>query len=114
MAHTPVSVCRKRAQDRPGLLDAAGGSSRVTAAVVLGVLHGRVVIRLLLWHGDDIYDETPDAKLLGVYSAPERAEARKSSATRLPGFRDHPDALEVVRYEIDHDEWTEGFVPGAP
>jgi hypothetical protein len=64
----------------------------------------------LLWHGDDIHDHTPDATLLGVYSSLERAEARRSEATALPGYRDYPEAFEIARYEIDHDEWVEGFV----
>jgi hypothetical protein len=68
----------------------------------------------LLWHGDDIYDETPDATLLGVYSSQERAEARKAAALQLPGFGDYPDAFEVSRYEVDRDEWTEGFVEVEP
>lgn len=64
----------------------------------------------LLWHGDDIYDETPNALLLGVYSTEELAQARIGRCTDLPGFRDHPESFEISRYEIDHDEWTEGYV----
>jgi hypothetical protein len=64
----------------------------------------------LLWHGDDIYDETPEAKLLGVYSSEDLARARIARSTHLPGYQDHPEAFEVARYEIDRDEWTDGYV----
>ena len=64
----------------------------------------------LLWHGDDIYDETPDAKLLGVYSSEELARERIGRCAQISGFRDHPEAFEISRYEIDRDEWTEGYV----
>jgi hypothetical protein len=55
--------------------------------------------------------------LLGVYSSCERAEARKVEASALPGYRDFPDAFVIDRYEIDHDQWTQGFMivdPGTP
>jgi hypothetical protein len=64
----------------------------------------------LLWHGDDLRDDTPDAKLLGVYSSEDAAKGRVSRCSLLPGFRDYPDAFEISRYEIDRDEWPEGFV----
>lgn len=64
----------------------------------------------LLWHGDDIYEETPDAKLLGVYASEELARARIARCTQLHGFQDHPDAFEISRYEINRDEWPEGYV----
>jgi hypothetical protein len=68
----------------------------------------------LLWHGDDIDDHTPDVTLLGVYSSLERAESRRSAATALPGYLDYPGAFEISRYEIDHDEWVDGFVEVHP
>ncbi|GAB3866644.1 hypothetical protein GCM10028801_39220 [Nocardioides maradonensis] len=64
----------------------------------------------LLWHGDDIYDETPEAKLLGVYASEELARERIERCARLPGFRDHPEAFEIARYEVNRDEWSEGYV----
>ena len=64
----------------------------------------------LLWHGDDIYDETPEAKLLGVYSSDALARDRIAHSADLPGFRDHPEAVEISRHDVDRDEWTEGYV----
>jgi hypothetical protein len=64
----------------------------------------------LLWHGDDIYDETPDAKLLGVYSSEELARERIARSKQLPGYRDHPESFEISRYEINRDQWPDGYV----
>ena len=64
----------------------------------------------LLWHTHTFEDGESDEKLLGVYSTEEAARTRMLSAVSLPGFRTSPDGFEVVRYVLDHDEWTEGFV----
>jgi hypothetical protein len=48
--------------------------------------------------------------LLGCYSTGDRAERRVGLARALPGFRDEPGCFMVSRYEVDHDEWTDGFV----
>lgn len=60
-------------------------------------------------HTRAMNDEKP-VKLLGVYSSEARALARAEAAKQLAGFRDAPDGFEVSPYEIDHDEWTDGFV----
>ena len=68
-----------------------------------------------LWHTRVTDDGTEDDKLLGIYSTREKAEERIASAVHLPGFRDHADGFEVVEYEVDKDEWTEGFgIPWPP
>ena len=64
----------------------------------------------LLWHGDDVDDETPDAKLLGVYSSEEVAQDRIARSATLPGFAEHPDDFLITRYAIDEDQWTSGYV----
>jgi hypothetical protein len=64
----------------------------------------------LLWHGDDIYPDTPEAKLLGVYSSEAAARDRIGRSSRVAGFANEPDAFEISRYEIDHDSWVEGYV----
>jgi hypothetical protein len=63
----------------------------------------------LLWHMHDLDGESND-KLLGVYSTEEKATSRIASARKLPGFREAPDGFEVVRYDVDRDEWAEGYV----
>lgn len=64
----------------------------------------------LLWHGDDISDDTPDAKLLGVYSSEEAARQRIARCSGVPGLGEHPEAFELSRYELGRDEWSEGYV----
>lgn len=64
----------------------------------------------LLWHGDDLYDETPEAKLLGVYSSEDLARERIARSRDVSGFRDHPEAFHISRYVLDRDEWAEGYV----
>lgn len=63
----------------------------------------------LLWHVHEIDDEE-DSKLLGVYSTERLAQDRIARSRQSPGFVDHPDGFVVSRYEVDRDEWTEGFV----
>jgi len=63
----------------------------------------------ILWHSRPVGDSETDDKLLGVYSTRQRAEDRAAQATKLPGFRAHPDAFTISEYQLDGDSWTEGF-----
>jgi hypothetical protein len=57
-----------------------------------------------------------DAKLIGVYSSPSRAEAAAKRLRQAPGFCDHPDGFTIDPYPVDEDHWREGFGsyrPGA-
>ncbi len=62
----------------------------------------------LAWHthADGLDD---NAKLLGVYSTRELAEAAVDRSRSKPGFRLYPRGFEIVGYDVDRDEWTEGF-----
>ncbi|WNM33676.1 hypothetical protein RKE30_26450 [Streptomyces sp. Li-HN-5-11] len=51
-----------------------------------------------------------DVKLLGIYSAEEKAEERIVRARLLPGFRDEPNCFIIVPYPLDDDTWSDGFV----
>jgi hypothetical protein len=64
----------------------------------------------LLWHGDDIDGDTPEAKLLGVYSSEQAALDRIQHSAEEPGFVDHPDDFRIVPYTIDRDEWEDGYI----
>jgi hypothetical protein len=61
-----------------------------------------------LWHVHGV-DGDSDEKLLGIYSSEENAKRRIESARGLPGFADTPDGFEIATYELDGDEWLEGF-----
>ncbi|MEU9886410.1 hypothetical protein [Sphaerisporangium sp. NPDC051011] len=54
-------------------------------------------------------EEGDDVKLLGVYSTPEKAEQRIASARLLPGFKDEPDCFWYADYQVDEDQWREGY-----
>jgi len=56
---------------------------------------------------DGAFDEV---KFIGVYSSRQKAEQVIQRYIVLPGFRDYPiDCFHISEYEIDKDQWTEGF-----
>ncbi len=63
----------------------------------------------LLYHAHDLVEEV-DVKLLGVYSSEQKAEEAKQRAGNKPGFSAHLDGFQIVQYEVDRDEWTDGYV----
>lgn len=48
-------------------------------------------------------------KCLGVFSSTEKAKEAKHFALKQKGFKDYPDGFDIVEYEIDKQEWLEGF-----
>jgi homoserine kinase type II len=64
----------------------------------------------LLWHTHEFDNGDSDDKLIGVYSTEESANAAIERSKDLPGFRDIPDGFKIVCYQVDEDNWTEGFV----
>ena len=64
----------------------------------------------LLWHEYEIEPDRDETKLLGVFTSHELAEAAKERLVKQPGFRDHPDKFEIAEYELNRDQWTEGFI----
>jgi len=62
----------------------------------------------ILHHSYEI-DEHEETKLIGVYSTNEQAELAISRLKDKNGFKYKPDAFEISEYELDHDNWTEGF-----
>ena len=64
----------------------------------------------LLWHGDDLEEGTPEAKLLGVYSSEQKAQERLTRSLGKPGFADHPDDFLIVPQTVDKDDWPDGYV----
>jgi hypothetical protein len=55
----------------------------------------------------DGYD---DVKLIGVYSTKDLAQASVERHKALPGFSDYPLGFDISEYELDKDEWNEGFL----
>lgn len=64
----------------------------------------------LLCHVREDPDGYDDEKIIGAYSTRERAQASLERHRSLPGFRDYPDGFEISEYELDTDDWNEGFL----
>jgi hypothetical protein len=64
----------------------------------------------LLWHTHRFPDGDDDEKLIGVYSAREKAQAAIERVAGKPGFADQPEGFEICPYELDLDHWTEGYI----
>ncbi len=61
----------------------------------------------LMWHGDDVDDDAPDAELPGVYSSEQAAQDRTARAATLPGFAEH---FPIDPSTVDEDKWTSGYI----
>ena len=68
----------------------------------------------LLWHTSIPDGENEDSKLIGVYSSRDQAEGALARICQLPGFSDNPSCFIIDIYNIDQDNWTEGFVTVRP
>ncbi|WP_309728706.1 hypothetical protein [Chamaesiphon sp. OTE_75_metabat_556] len=55
----------------------------------------------------DCCDET---KMIGVYASQSQAEAAIARLSGQPGFSERPDDFSIDEYELDRDNWGEGFV----
>jgi hypothetical protein len=55
-------------------------------------------------------DGEEDVKFIGAYSTKRRADAAVRRLLVQPGFRDAPDGFSVSTYEMDQDNWVEGYV----
>ncbi len=66
----------------------------------------------ILWHGNDLSERPPEPKLLGVYSTETAAKDRIGRCIRdhVAGFAENRDDFIIDRYEIDRDEWVEGYI----
>ena len=54
--------------------------------------------------------DAEDVKVIGVYSSELEAMAAIERLANQPGFRDYPDGFSIDAYELNRDNWTEGFV----
>jgi hypothetical protein len=68
----------------------------------------------LLAHVHELSPEQEDVKIIGIYSTQAQAEAAQKRAKRLPGFKDVPEGFSIDAYELDEDNWVEGFWTYVP
>lgn len=63
----------------------------------------------LLLHSYELPDDADEIKIIGVYSTKENAKAAVRRLQPQPGFCDHPDKFVIDEYDLDQDNWVEGF-----
>ena len=63
----------------------------------------------LLWHVNESPSGEESPKLIGVYSTKQLADNALNHAANLPGFRERPEGFTIDIYEVNKDEWREGF-----
>jgi hypothetical protein len=64
----------------------------------------------LLWHSHDLGNGETDDKLIGVCSSEAEAAAARIRKLQYDGFRDAPDGFLIEKYELNRDQWSEGYV----
>jgi hypothetical protein len=60
-------------------------------------------------HVLSIDPECEDIKIIGMYSTEEKALAAKERLSKQPGFTSAPDGFHIDKYEVDKDNWIEGY-----
>ena len=64
----------------------------------------------VVWHTNP---SNGDEKLTGVYSTRRKADEFINRLVKQLGFNERPKGFEVCEYDLDKDEWTEGFIPAS-
>ena len=64
----------------------------------------------VLQHVHETEEGAEDVKFIGVYSSREKAQAAVGRLSRAPGFSDAPDGFHIDEYQVDQDQWAEGYV----
>ncbi|MHB1426300.1 MAG: DUF7336 domain-containing protein [Gemmataceae bacterium] len=54
-------------------------------------------------------DGTEDVKFIGVYSSRENAQAAIARLGQAPGFSDALAGFHIDEYQLDKDQWVEGY-----
>lgn len=62
----------------------------------------------LLQHSYEI-EESEQTKIIGIYSTRDKAKTVVEKFKTLSGFSDYPDSFYIDEYEIDQNNWEEGF-----
>ena len=63
----------------------------------------------VLQHVHSLEDGEEDVKFIGVYSSRETAQAAIARLGQAPGFSDAPDGFHLDEYQVDKDQWVEGY-----
>ena len=63
----------------------------------------------VLQHEHVMEDGREDVKFIGVYSSREHAQAAIARLSQAPGFSDALDGFHIDEYQLDKDQWVEGY-----
>jgi hypothetical protein len=67
----------------------------------------------VLQHEHSLSDGTEDVKFIGVYSSKENAQAASVRLGQAKGFSETMDGFSIDEYEVDKDQWLEGYVTSS-
>ena len=63
----------------------------------------------VLQHVHSMQDGTEDVKFIGVYSSRDNAQAAIARLGQAPGFADALAGFHIDEYQVDKDQWVEGY-----
>ena len=63
----------------------------------------------ILQHVHSFAGGAEDIKLIGIYSSRENAQAAITRLSQAPGFSESLDGFCIDEYQVDKDQWVEGF-----
>lgn len=63
----------------------------------------------VLQHVHSLDDGSDDVKFIGVYSSRDNAQAAITRLRQAPGFSEAPTGFHIDEYQIDKDQWMEGY-----
>ena len=64
----------------------------------------------ILHHVMREFEDDEDVKLIGVYSSDENAQSAIKRVGEQPGFSENLSGFQISHYELNKDQWREGFV----
>jgi len=63
----------------------------------------------VLQHVHSTGGDAEDVKFTGVYSSHEKAQAAVARLSCVLGFSDASDGFHIDEYQVDRDQWVEGY-----
>ena len=63
----------------------------------------------VLQHVHSVDDGAEDVKFIGVYFSRENAQAAITRLGQAPGFSEAPAGFHIDEYQMDKDQWVEGY-----
>jgi hypothetical protein len=63
----------------------------------------------VLQHVHSLDGGAEDVKFIGVYFSRENAQAAITRLGQAPGFSESPAGFHIDEYQVDKDQWVEGY-----